>query len=385
MNKKENKKNKFEKFLARFRLLFFTALAGFFGAFYMNIVEEQYFAGRKLDIGEMLYIFSCAFIVIYLIIIIHIYVHETGHMIGGLITGYKFHSIRYGSFMIMKTEKGLKLCRFTLAGTGGQCLMLPPETDNDDFPVALYNWGGCIGNFVFAVIGLIIFLCARDIIIISFTGMILTLFGIAFGTVNAIPLSTLSNDGYNVSILMKDAKARRAFRNQLKINNCLSQGMSIKEMPKEWFEWEQQIPENNLTASAAVMKFGWLMELGKYDEAKELGNYILDNACSLAKPHESMLKGELIYCDIMLGKDKEQIKQNWEKNKKDILLLRSLPSIQRILYAYYKVCEMDEKKAGDALKNFEHIVKRYPYQAEVASERVMIEKINKLENEKAAV
>ena len=57
----------------------------------------------------------------------HMLIHEAGHLVFGLMTGYKFSSFRIASFMWLKESGKLKLKRVNVAGTGGQCLMIPPE------------------------------------------------------------------------------------------------------------------------------------------------------------------------------------------------------------------------------------------------------------------
>ena len=83
--------------------------------------------------------------------IIHIVVHELGHLVFGLLTGYKFSSFRIGSLMLIKTEDKLKFCKYSLAGTGGQCLLMPPKNHKKK-PYILYNLGGIFFNLIFSAI-----------------------------------------------------------------------------------------------------------------------------------------------------------------------------------------------------------------------------------------
>lgn len=78
----------------------------------------------------------------YLAIILQIIIHEAGHLIGGILTGYKFSSFRIFNFMFIKENDKLKLKKLSLAGTGGQCLMSPPEFIEGKVPYILYNLGG---------------------------------------------------------------------------------------------------------------------------------------------------------------------------------------------------------------------------------------------------
>ena len=63
----------------------------------------------------------------YVALFFHIIIHEAGHLVFGLMTGYKFCSFRVASFMWLKENGKLKLKRLSVAGTGGQCLMSPPD------------------------------------------------------------------------------------------------------------------------------------------------------------------------------------------------------------------------------------------------------------------
>ena len=66
------------------------------------------------------------FLGMYVALFFHMIVHEAGHLVFGLMTGYKFCSFRVASFMWLKENGKLKFKRLTLAGTGGQCLMRHP-------------------------------------------------------------------------------------------------------------------------------------------------------------------------------------------------------------------------------------------------------------------
>ena len=51
--------------------------------------------------------------------------HEGGHLVCGLLSGYRFLSFRVGSFTLLRQNGRLVLRRFYLPGTGGQCLLEP--------------------------------------------------------------------------------------------------------------------------------------------------------------------------------------------------------------------------------------------------------------------
>ena len=57
------------------------------------------------------------------VFILQVIIHEAGHLVFGLLSGYKFISFRVFDFKIIKDGNGKLKIRFErLAGTGGQCL-----------------------------------------------------------------------------------------------------------------------------------------------------------------------------------------------------------------------------------------------------------------------
>lgn len=62
-----------------------------------------------------------------LAVVIHLILHEAGHLIAGLLTGFRFLSFRVFKYTLVKTDEGLRWKRYHIAGTGGQCLLELPE------------------------------------------------------------------------------------------------------------------------------------------------------------------------------------------------------------------------------------------------------------------
>ena len=78
----------------------------------------------KVDTPNIIFLFIAGVIAF----ILQVIVHEAGHLVFGLLSGYKFISFRVFDFKIIKDENGKLKIRFErLAGTGGQCLMRAPE------------------------------------------------------------------------------------------------------------------------------------------------------------------------------------------------------------------------------------------------------------------
>ena len=203
-------------------------LAGMLMPYYFDSVPENHTTAIALAI-------LVAYVVVSLYI--SIILHEGGHLVFGLITGYRFSSFRIGSFMLVKVNGKLKFKRHSVAGTGGQCLLTPPPIKDGKLPHILYNLGGVILNLVFALAFSITAYATRDVIYLAALFAILAVTNIALGISNGIPLSTgaVDNDGKNALSLGKNPKAMRALWIQLMINAETANGKRLSEMPCEWF------------------------------------------------------------------------------------------------------------------------------------------------------
>lgn len=312
-----------------------------------------------------------ALVVIYLSYCINICLHEIGHMIFGLLTGYKFNSLRFGKLMLVKKEGKLLFCHYNMPGTGGQCIMSAPEGDAEKMPVVLYNLGGLIVNIVLLLIGIGMYLGMKDLHpTVGIICLVFAMTALVILITNGIPFTQMGTDGANTIILYKDKNARVEFQKQLEIANYSANNYSIREMPKELFYFDKSMPMNNPFITAqAVNYYNYLSVNKMYVEAKEMAQFILENAKSINQLHEKILYGELIFQAAVIDRDSEAAKELYEAHKKELKSASGFISIQRILYAYYTLVEWDEKKATKFAKRFENSVKNYPFPKDATIEK----------------
>ncbi len=312
----------------------------------------------------------------YVTFFLHILIHEAGHLVGGLLTGYEFSSYRIGSFMWLKQEDKLVLRRLSIAGTGGQCLMNPPDMVDGKIPYVLYNMGGALANVLFSVlVSLLIFLFGLD----SIGGtmcLIFALIGLAIAAMNGIPMSAggVDNDGMNAVSLGKHPKALRAFWIQIKGNEMISRGARPKDMPAEWFEipTEEEL-KNPLIAAIAVLACSRLEDEGKWDEADALMEQLLAEDTGLVQLHRYLLTGERLFLELVRENRPEVVEKYYTKEQKKFMkTMKNYPSVLRIKYAYAMLAENDPEKAAKELEAFEKTAKTYPYPSEIEGEREML-------------
>ena len=110
-----------------------------------------------VSLGEYFFTLAVFLVTVYIAYFLQTVLHEAGHLIFGLMTGYRFASFRVGSIILTRENGKFRFGRYSLAGTGGQCLMVPPNPDEEGkIPVFLYNMGGAIFNLLLSVILLVL-------------------------------------------------------------------------------------------------------------------------------------------------------------------------------------------------------------------------------------
>ena len=205
---------------AKIIMLLTGAVCGIFIIFSMNI-----FSTLAKSPAAFLLVFVEAMLVMYIASYLQTIFHESGHLIFGLLTGYKFISFRIGHFMFIREKGRLKVKLYNVVGTAGQCLMMPPQW-SENMPYRLYNLGGCIMNLVTAVIALIAYFAAGTEGFFALCMAMLALMGFSMALTNGIPLRVggISNDGMNAALLGKHKNTLRAFWLQLYVNGLLAKG-----------------------------------------------------------------------------------------------------------------------------------------------------------------
>lgn len=323
------------------------------------------------------------FIIVYFLCVI---IHEGGHLVFGLISGYRFSSFRIGSIMLIKRDGKMQIRLLKIAGTGGQCLMIPPEEREGKIPTLLYNLGGVIANLICTLVFAVLFVVVPYVNVLTQ----LFIFGVAisllFAILNGIPMNLgVPNDGANALSLRKNPIAAKALRQQLLIASENTAGVAVDKMPKEWFTPPEGADMNNPLCSAiSVFHCNRLMAEGRFDEANTEMQRLMSSGITLAQLHRNLLACERIFCTLVLdGRDARIAHLYTPAQKKFMQSMKSSPSILRTEYAIALIRDKDEKEAEKIKQNFEKRAKSYPYPQEIETERAMMRAaLLKYENEK---
>lgn len=305
-------------------------------------------------------------------ILVQTILHEAGHLVFGLMSGYEFVSFRVGKFTLIKENNKFCIKKFTVKGTGGQCLMMPKIDDYQKCSYVLYNLGGVLMNALVSILCFIIYSSISTNIYLSQFLYGMVIFGVITILTNGIPMKIggISNDGYNILSILKNSTMKYCFYIQLKVHGLLSKGMRIKDMPLEWFEIDKKSDFSNpLICSIKCIEASYYHDRLEFDKAKSCYEFLINYSPNILKLFENEIKCELLFYEIIGSQNQDNINELYTKKLKSyIKATNCYISRARLMYAYNLIIEKNRKKADDYLTKFEKLKNTYPVKGEVYGE-----------------
>lgn len=309
-------------------------------------------------------------------ILVQITLHEGGHLVCGLLSGYRFCSFRVGSLMWMKVDGHLRLRRLRIPGTGGQCLMSLPDMVDGRLPVTLYNFGGALANLLTAALALALYGPARRVPLLAAFLLFLAVIGGFTAAMNGIPLrlGNIDNDGRNALSLGRDPAALRAFWVQMKVAEAQARGLRLREMPEDWFSMPgDEALQNAMTAAQGVLVCNRLVDEGRLAEADRAIAHLLAGSRGLPGLYRGLLVCDRVTVEL-LGEARPAVLADFltQGQVKFMGQMKRFPSVLRTRYLHALLAERDPAKAAAIRARFETVAGTYPYPADIASERELM-------------
>ena len=355
---------------------------------------------KKLDISEGILAGLVSILSFIVSVTILVIIHEGGHLVCGLLSGYKFVSFRIFNLTFIKVDGKLKIKRFGVAGTGGQCLLDPPDLPVDKIPTGWYNAGGVLANIIVGLLVLPLLwadlppLLSVAVVIFLITDLFLIL-------MNGIPMQPggLGNDAYNMLYLNRNQAAKRGLVMQLRSNALIQNGVRPKDMPEEWFEVTSDINYSNpLELSVPLMRASRLMDEYRMEEALMAFENLYSHKKDIMPLYQKEIACELCYLLMTTanGKEKASVDEfpmnpDSEENEQTLSRVSKIldKELRRYVAAYRKVMSSKERLEcaialymdGDrerAEKIFSDLKKRqneYLLQGEVKSDIALMERM----------
>lgn len=359
---------------------FFMLIGAVCGVLMVMYIEQG--VGAEKPLHEKILFLIGLFFVMYVAIFLQLIIHEAGHLVFGLLSGYKFSSFRIFSFMWIKEGEKIKLRRLSIAGTGGQCLMSPPDMVDGKIPLVLYNLGGSLMNIIAGVFCLGMRLVFADIPFFATVMLFFTVTGFILAIMNGVPMrmGMVDNDGYNAFSLTRNPEAMRSFWVQMKANEQIAKGVRLKDMPDEWFAVpSDEAMKNSMVAVMGVFASNRLMDAQQFEEADKLMTHILEIESGMVDLHRRLMICDQMYIELITENRKEVLDSMLTKEQtKFMKQMKNFPSVLRTQYAYALLCEKDTAKADKVRLQFEKCARTYPYPNDIQSERELMEIADKL-------
>ena len=309
-------------------------------------------------------------IAVLLAFILHIILHEGGHLVAGLLTGYRFVSFRFLNFTLINKDGRLQWRNFELAGTGGQCLMAPPDKPLEQIDTRWYNAGGVLANILIVLLSLVL-VWAFDLphwlnellIIMAFIGIVTAL-------TNGIPmkLGGVANDGYNLLQMEKDLPGKQSFCNILDINARSQEGETYSKMPERLFALPQPIDwKNSMHVGSVLSAATRLLALHQWEDAYQLLTEALNHKDEYMMLYQQETENMMIQACILTGRDDEAQLHYTQEVQKHISQHASTQSDKQFTsMAIALVLDNDRPKAEKILHNLEANRDKYIHQSDVA-------------------
>lgn len=295
----------------------------------------------------------------------------------GLLTGYEFVSFRIGSIVWIKGENGrLSLKKMKIQGTGGQCLMCPPDVEAEKCPYKLYHLAGGFMNLLSGVTGIILALVLPHNFAVFVLCEEFGVIGLAFGLTNLVPCKNggIPNDGYNLIDLGKNSDAKRCMNLVLKTYALLTVADSWSNLPYalvqelKLIDFKKMDITNSSIANAFDFQCAMYFAQKDYGKVYELQKYMIETP-GVLELFKNEAKCECLFYELISGMDKEVIEQRYDKELQNYIKATMIyPSRLRLMYAYYKLYEKDDTKAEEIYSELQKSVDTYAVKADAKME-----------------
>lgn len=303
--------------------------------------------------------------------IILVIIHETGHLVCGIMSGYSFVSFRIFNFTIIKIDGRLRLKRFSIDGTGGQCLLTPPDLPLEKIPVEWYNFGGVFFNII-AMLAVAPLLLVKGHPFVTECVLIFMLAAFLLILLNGIPmkLGGVGNDGYNMMVLRKNMIARRGLVVSLRANVLIQEGVRPKDMPDALFVIPEKIDYRNpLEVSLPMMAASRLVDEMRYADALTEYEGLYGHRDEIIPLYVKEIACELVFLRLMNDDMAGTAALLDDKLRKYIEAYRKvMSSKERILCAVALKLDNDKEKALSIYENLKSRESDYLLQGEVKSD-----------------
>ena len=299
-----------------------------------------------MDFSINLLLFTFSYLIF---LFLSIPLHETGHLIGGLLSGYKFSSFRLFSFVWVIEDHRL-ICKHSKNSMiAGQCLMTPVE-DEKNFKYILYNLGGGLVNCLCGVlwIVLLILFYHNQILRPIFVGAISS--NLLMGILSLVPFTLIiPNDGMNLLTAGKSKSAKHGLYCMLKQNEMLMKEMRYRDMDMNIFQVDSDADMSSyLAVFPLFVQASYYADIGQPDKGRAALQGI--NIDALPVHYRNSINLDRLYHYIITDPDYEKARAIYNKSEMRITLNMNHPSIIKTIAVYEFFVNDNQEKGKELLE-----------------------------------
>lgn len=319
-----------------------------------------------------------SFIIFFVGCYIHVLFHETGHLLFGLMTGYSLISFRIGSLTIVRDGDKLKLKKFGIPGTSGQCLMMPPERKDGKYPFVLYNLGGILMNLTVSSI-CILSAFSMQVTSYPFNKVLLILggCGIYSALLNGFPMRIrgVSNDGNNILLMLKNEAIKEGRYLDIKVLALQHSGTRLKSLPIELFKLKEgsdlTLPIN---ITIKMLEYSWYLDNMDFENAKLCLSSMLPYLDVMLPSYKNDINCERVFMALISNCNKDYIDSLFDDNfRKFIRKWSHTLEIKRLLMTYHGFYNNDMEAALEYYRDAKYTALKHPIKADCEMELMLME------------
>ena len=297
-------------------------------------------------------------------------IHEGGHLVAGLLTGYRFVSFRVLNWLLIRKGGRLQWRNFVLAGTGGQCLLAPPDKPLEQIDTRWYNAGGVLANVITAVLAIVLMYTVDMPLWMHALMFLMAFIGVSFALLNGIPMKVggVANDGLNLFQMEKDRPAKLSFCNILDVNARCQEGEPYAEMPEHLFALPDPFDwENSMHVAAVLLSVTKMMAFHQWEDAYQLLTEAHDNKDNYMRLYQLEIENMMTQVCIFTGRDDEARKHYSKDVAKHVTQHASTQSDKQLtLMAVALALNGDRSRAEQIFEELKTRRDRYAHQSDVA-------------------
>jgi len=373
--------------ILRNALLALAFFGGWFGFSYINQASGQT-EWSNSGIFSVIVVSLAAFA---LGMILNVILHELGHLIGGLLTGWKF--VYFSIFNLMWIKEDGKIVRkiAQTQGAAGTCRMSPPEMKNGTLPHRLYLFGGAFMNLLFAALCAFLFFQlaanapfqARALLIAGIAGVFLAVTNLVPGKAGFV-----MTDGYLMLNLGKEknTEMRLRFWRNSNLVALRASDTRPRDIPSTYFEWAKRGDNisDPFALEAALLPYEYLIDKGELEEARAYLQIVRDCMDNELVQYMPAVDLHLMFHELIDECRENEINRFYTADvRKYAKESATSEGVQRVLYAYARLFSKNAEAAKAHLKLFETACRNSANIGGIAGQRELITLIDKIADQRA--